>query len=183
MPNSWYACLFSGRVCRHNFQFNAIYRRLRLIRDIRLNAHVEVVHGQVSLKTQHLALCFTVATVTSLLRIRPPKNGEIALWPNTRVVVLVQCKYCVSQNEATLTVAAEGTGTLFSSVQLNSHLFLSPIGARTLKMPVPYSPPNVGAYTRTGTLARFFFNFWFFFSLLTSAKEEKWRNSGREGGE
>jgi len=29
----------------------------------------------------------------------PPKNGEIALWPNTRVV---KCKYCVSQkrNEA-----------------------------------------------------------------------------------
>ena len=36
-----------------------------------------------------------------------------------------------------------------SSVQFNSHLFLSPIGARTLKMPVPYLPPNVGAYTRT----------------------------------
>jgi len=35
----------------------------------------------------------------------------------------------------------------FSSVQ--SHLFLSPIGARTLKMPVPYSPPSVGVYTRT----------------------------------
>ena len=35
----------------------------------------------------------------------------------------------------------------FSSVQ--SHLFLSPIGARTLKMPVPYTPPSVGAYTRT----------------------------------
>ena len=29
----------------------------------------------------------------------PPKNGEIALWPNTLVV---KCKYCVSQkrNEA-----------------------------------------------------------------------------------
>jgi len=36
-----------------------------------------------------------------------------------------------------------------SSVQFNSHLFVSPIGARTLKMPVPYSPPSVGAYTRT----------------------------------
>jgi hypothetical protein len=35
------------------------------------------------------------------------------------------------------------------SVQYNSHLFLSPIGARTLKMPVPYPPPSVGAYTRT----------------------------------
>jgi len=35
------------------------------------------------------------------------------------------------------------------SVQFNSHLFLSPIGARTLKMPVPYSPPNAVAYTRT----------------------------------
>jgi len=35
------------------------------------------------------------------------------------------------------------------SVQFNSHLFLSPIRARTLKMPVPYPPPNVGAYTRT----------------------------------
>jgi len=35
----------------------------------------------------------------------------------------------------------------FSSVQ--SHLFLSLIGARTLKMPVPYSPPHVGVYTRT----------------------------------
>jgi len=31
-----------------------------------------------------------------------------------------------------------------SSVQFNSHLFLSPIGARTIKMPVPYSPPSVG---------------------------------------
>jgi len=35
------------------------------------------------------------------------------------------------------------------SVQFNSHLFLSPIGARTLQMPVPYPPPNVEAYTRT----------------------------------
>jgi len=35
----------------------------------------------------------------------------------------------------------------FSSGQ--SHLFLSPIRARTLKMPVPYSPPNVGVYTWT----------------------------------
>ena len=29
------------------------------------------------------------------------------------------------------------------SVQFNSHLFLSPIGARTPKMPAPYLPPNV----------------------------------------
>jgi len=36
---------------------------------------------------------------------------------------------------------------LLSSV--HSHLFLSPIGARTLKMPVPYPPPSVGVYTRT----------------------------------
>jgi len=35
----------------------------------------------------------------------------------------------------------------FSSVQ--SHLFLSLIKAQTLKMPVPYSPPSVGVYTRT----------------------------------
>ena len=34
-----------------------------------------------------------------------------------------------------------------SWVQFNSHLFLSPIGARTLEMPVPYPPPSVGAYT------------------------------------
>jgi len=26
----------------------------------------------------------------------PPKNGEIAQWPNTRVV---KCKYCVSQKQ------------------------------------------------------------------------------------
>jgi len=32
---------------------------------------------------------------------------------------------------------------------VQSHLFLSPIGARTLKMPVPYPPPNVESYTRT----------------------------------
>jgi len=32
---------------------------------------------------------------------------------------------------------------------VKSHLFLSPIGARTLKMPVPYPPPNVEAYTQT----------------------------------
>jgi len=37
----------------------------------------------------------------------------------------------------------------FSSVQFNSHFILSPIGARTLKMPVPYLPPSVGAYTQT----------------------------------
>ena len=35
----------------------------------------------------------------------------------------------------------------FSSVQ--SHLLLSPIGARTLKVSVPYLPPSVGSYTRT----------------------------------
>jgi len=34
---------------------------------------------------------------------------------------------------------------LFSSVQFS--FISSPIGARTLKMPVPYSPPSVGAYT------------------------------------
>ena len=34
-------------------------------------------------------------------------------------------------------------------IQFNSHLFLSLIGARTLKMPVPYPPPSVGAYTQT----------------------------------
>jgi len=34
------------------------------------------------------------------------------------------------------------------TVQFNSHLFLSPIGARTLKMPVPYSPSSVGANTQ-----------------------------------
>ena len=28
--------------------------------------------------------------------VHPPKNGEIALWPNTRVV---KCKYCVSQKQ------------------------------------------------------------------------------------
>jgi len=37
----------------------------------------------------------------------------------------------------------------FSSESVSSHLFLSLIEARTLKMPVPYPPPNVGAYTRT----------------------------------
>jgi len=37
--------------------------------------------------------------------------------------------------------------TQFSSVK--SNLFFSTIGARTLKMPVPYPPPNVGSYTRT----------------------------------
>ena len=36
---------------------------------------------------------------------------------------------------------------LFSSA--HSHLFLSLIGARTLKMPIPYSPPNVESYTPT----------------------------------
>jgi len=55
--------------------------------------------------------------------------------------------------------AMEGLGPLislarvtlprFSSVQ--SHLFLSLIGARTLKMPVPYPPPNVEGYTQTRT--------------------------------
>ena len=35
------------------------------------------------------------------------------------------------------------------SVQFNSHVFLSQIGARTVEMPVPYPPPNVGAYTQT----------------------------------
>ena len=39
------------------------------------------------------------------------------------------------------------SGNPSGSVQFNSHLFLSPIGARTLKMPVPYPPPSVGAYT------------------------------------
>jgi len=34
-----------------------------------------------------------------------------------------------------------------SSVQ--SHLFLNPIGAQTLKLPIFYSPPNLWAYTRT----------------------------------
>ena len=35
----------------------------------------------------------------------------------------------------------------FSSVK--SNWFFSTIGARTLKMPVPYPPPNVGGYTWT----------------------------------
>ena len=36
-----------------------------------------------------------------------------------------------------------------SDFSVQSHLFLSPIGAWTLKMPVLYPPSNVGAYTRT----------------------------------
>jgi len=51
----------------------------------------------------------------------------------------------------------------FSSVQFNSHLFLSPIGARTLKMPVPYPPPNVGAYIRTPSHQPLLFMHSFFF--------------------
>ena len=35
------------------------------------------------------------------------------------------------------------------SIHFKSHLFSSPIGARTLGIPVPYSPPSVGAYSRT----------------------------------
>ena len=49
------------------------------------------------------------------------------------------------------TIALGAAASVLSSVQFNSHLFLSPIWARTLKMPaaVPYPPPSVGAYTRT----------------------------------
>jgi len=36
-----------------------------------------------------------------------------------------------------------------SPVQFNLVFFLSLIGAQTLKMPVPHSPPNVEGYTRT----------------------------------
>jgi len=46
-----------------------------------------------------------------------------------------------------LFLRSPGFTVQFSSVQ--SHLFLSPIGAWTLKMPVPYSPSNVETYTRT----------------------------------
>jgi len=59
-------------------------------------------------------------------------------------------KVCCAQSPslfAGLTKSARMHKHRFSSVQ--SHLFLSLIGARTLKMPVPYSPPSVGAYTRT----------------------------------
>jgi len=60
--------------------------------------------------------------------------------------------YCVSH----LSSRRSDCGlTVFSSVQ--SHLFLSPIGARTLKMPVPYLPPNVGVYTRTPSPQPFVF--------------------------
>jgi len=37
--------------------------------------------------------------------------------------------------------------SVLCSVQ--SHLFLSPTGVRTLKIPVPYLPSNVGSYTQT----------------------------------
>jgi len=46
-------------------------------------------------------------------------------------------------------IATQDDLDLNSSVQFNSHLFLSLIGPRTLKMPVPYLPPSVGTYTRT----------------------------------
>ena len=46
----------------------------------------------------------------------------------------------------------------FSSVQ--SHLFLSPIGAWTLKMPVPYLPPNVEVYTQTPSHQPLVFGRW-----------------------
>jgi len=40
--------------------------------------------------------------------------------------------------------------SFFLSIQsIQSHLFPSPIGARTLKVPVPYSSPNVESYTWT----------------------------------
>jgi len=37
-----------------------------------------------------------LSTIASLVHGEPPKNGEIALWPNTRVV---KCKYCVSKTK------------------------------------------------------------------------------------
>jgi len=67
------------------------------------------------------------------------------------------------------------------SVQFNSHFFLSPIGARTLKMSVPYSPPNVGAYTRTPSyrlLVVFFFESDNFFSIFKKPAAEQQENFG-----
>jgi len=74
---------------------------------------VEVWNGHTSLKGPNWArLMFSRGTINiydqielliengfSLrlrLRLPPPKNGEIALWPNTCVV---KCKYCVSQKQ------------------------------------------------------------------------------------
>ena len=47
----------------------------------------------------------------------------------------------------TLQILCYPIGCQFNSIQ--SHLILSPIGARTLKMPVPYPPSIVVSYTRT----------------------------------
>jgi len=50
--------------------------------------------------------------------MQPPKNGDIALWPNTRVV---KCKYYVSQkrNESNIKVQRY---TIYSIVYLRSWL-------------------------------------------------------------
>jgi len=47
--------------------------------------------------------------------------------------------------------AARGVVLCFRCGSVQSHLCLSPIGAQTLKMPVPYPPPSVEGYTQTPT--------------------------------
>ena len=71
-----------------------------------------------------------------------------ALIEPARQIAIQRHHACIKRSKVTLYVC-QPTRASRRCHQLNSHLFLIPIGARTLKMHVPYSPPNVGAYTRT----------------------------------
>jgi len=72
--------------------------RVPMLYRVRLAEHLSAHTPEaVFLPTRHLSHDVCLPTRNRFLPKRqPPKNGVIALWPNTRVV---KCEYCVSQKQ------------------------------------------------------------------------------------
>jgi len=104
---SWPSCINSStHVCvyifvhiRHTQRVNSSTQVCVYIFTLYIYSHTYVY---ISVGTYIYIVAHTLTTQicnSSQRVLWPPKNGEIALWPNTRVV---KCEYCVSQkwNEA-----------------------------------------------------------------------------------
>ena len=74
--------------------------------------------------------------------------------PRLLLEILISCRICISKYSryavAFFVLFIKSTHLAFQYIQDGSVQFsFIFIGARTLKMPVPYPPPSLGAYTRT----------------------------------
>jgi len=73
---------------QHTLQYIATHCNTHSLRPF---ASGPIMYASVYMNMHTYMCCYRVHA-----NVYPPKNGEIALWPNTRVV---KCKYCVSQKQ------------------------------------------------------------------------------------